>query len=32
VEQKNAYTVLVETPEGKKPIGRSRHRERIILK
>jgi hypothetical protein len=32
VEQKSVYTVLVETPEGKKPLGRRRHRERIILK
>jgi hypothetical protein len=24
--EKNAYKILVEKPEGKKPLGRSRHR------
>jgi hypothetical protein len=32
VEQRSAYRVLVERPEGKKPLGRRRQRQRIILK
>jgi len=32
VEKGSAYTALFETPEGKKPLGRRKHRQRIILK
>jgi hypothetical protein len=31
-EKKNAYTILVEKPEGKRPLGRPRRRCVIILK
>jgi hypothetical protein len=26
VEKRNAYRILVEMPEGKRPLGRPRHR------
>jgi hypothetical protein len=29
---RNAYRVLVGNPEGKRPLGRSRHRWEIMLK
>jgi len=32
VEQGSAYTALAETSEGKKPLGRRKQRQRIILK
>jgi hypothetical protein len=25
-EMRNAYTILIEKPEGKRPLGRPRHR------
>jgi hypothetical protein len=31
VEKRVAYRVLVGKPEGKRPLGRKRHRWRIIL-
>ena len=31
-ESRNAYSVLVGIPEGKRPLGRARHTWRIILK
>jgi hypothetical protein len=30
-EMRNAYKILVGKPERKRPLGRPRHRERIIL-
>jgi hypothetical protein len=30
-KKRNAYRILVGKPEGKRPLGRHRHRGRIIL-
>jgi hypothetical protein len=31
-DRRGAYRVLVEKPEGKRPLGKPRHNRRIILK
>jgi hypothetical protein len=31
-ERRGVYRVLVRKPDGRRPVGRTRHRERIILK
>jgi hypothetical protein len=31
-EKRNAYMILVGKPEGKRPLGRPRHRGKIILR